>query len=207
MEKKLKVTLLIVGAIATIGIGAGIALFIYNKNHPKPEKEEDVDVDDKGLPMKEITASITQKEYSADRPTLKSDIEKYQTWSNANKGTALKVDGIWGSKSQGAWDSNGKEYLSGLKKTGSIWDSGMKVGQKLWTKQSMVIAYKYPSRSDGNNVGYVERSALPFAVYLSDATAKDWIKAVAYYKTQAGSHKLVKSTVYLNINDISTVAP
>lgn len=207
MDKKVKTILLIVGVVATIGIGAGIALFIYNKNHPKPEKEEDVDVDDKGLPTEVISAPISQKAYSADRPTSKSDIEKYQTWSNANKGTALKVDGIWGSKSQSAWDSNSKDYLGGLKKTGSIWDSGMKSGQKLWAKSSMVIAYKYPSRVDNNNVGYIERSASPFAVYLSDATAKDWIKAVAYYKTKGGSHKLVKSTVYLNINDISTVAP
>ena len=54
-----------------------------------------------------------------DGKSTSGQIKHFQNWSNKIKGTNLKVDGKWGSKTASAWKSNGASYEAAFQAAGS----------------------------------------------------------------------------------------
>lgn len=206
MDKKTRIILLVVGTVATLGIGAGIALYVYNKKHPKEEKEVDVEKDASGEPSLDLT-KIVNVPFSTDIPQGSDEIKKFQSWINTVKKPTplLKEDGIWGSKSQAKWDEFGKDYSKRNRTVGGA-GSGFTYNAPLWVKGEIVNVYSYPLAGTKYLLGSAKRSAKFFARYEADSNTVGWIKVKAMYNKLSGG-KLVAQVVYVQLKDVTTVAP
>lgn len=107
--------IIIWSSIAVIaGIG-GYFLFNYFK-----KKREEGSGSDSGTPTPETptpspVVPISNPDVASDRPTSKEDITAFQQYViNVKKDNTILgksgADGVWGSKSQSAWDKYGSDY-------------------------------------------------------------------------------------------------
>lgn len=206
MNKKMKIALYIVGGLSILGIGAGFGLYLYNRANPKEEKAKEAEKDKDGEPSLDLTP-VTVVPFSTDAPQGSEDIKSFQTWVNTNKKPTplLKVDGIWGSKSQAKWDEFGKPYSTRNRTVGGV-GSGMTYGQSLWSKSEMTNVYSYPLAETKYLLGYAKRSAKYFARYEADSNTAGWIKVKAIYTKLSGGNPVVQ-VVYVQLKDVTTVAP
>jgi hypothetical protein len=206
MEKKTKMLLLVVLGIATLGIGAGTALYFYRRKHPKEAEAVEVEKDSSGEPSLDST-DVKTVEFSTDIPQGSDEIKSFQTWVNTvHKPTPLlKVDGIWGSKSQAKWDEFGKAYGRRNRTIGGA-GSGFTYNAPLYAKENLVNVYSYPSTEAKYLLGYAKKSAKFFARFYADANTVGWIKAKVMYNELSGG-KLVAKIAYVQLKDVTTVAP
>lgn len=206
MEKGTKLILWTVSGIATLGIGAGIALWYYGKKHPKEAEAVDVEKDASGQPSLDAT-EVKVVEFSTDIPQGKDEIKAFQNWVNTiHKPTPLlKEDGIWGAKSQAKWDEFGKAYGKRNRSVGGA-GSGFAYNTPLYAKQDLVNVYSYPSNESKYLLGYTKKSAKFFARFYSDSSVSGWLKVKAMYNELSGG-KLVAKVAYVQLKDVTTIAP
>ncbi len=206
INKKLKIALWILGGTATLGLGVGIGLYIYNRKNPKEKKAVEAETDEKGEPSLDLTPVVSVP-YSTDIPQGSDEIKSFQTWINTVKKPTvlLKVDGIWGTKSQAKWDEFGKDYSKRNRMIGGA-GSGITYGAPLWVKGELVNVYSYPLAETKYLLGYTKRSSKMFARYQADSNTAGWIKVKALYNELSGGKQVVQ-IVYVQTKDVTTVAP
>lgn len=206
MEKSTKIILWTVAGIATLGIGAGIALWYYGKKHPKEADAVEAEKDANGEPSLDATPVKTVS-YSTDVPQGSEAIKSFQIWTNKTKkpNPLLKVDGIWGSKSQAQWDLYSQEYTK-RNRTSNSGGSGLTPNAPLYVKGDIANVYSYPMAGTKYLLGSAKRSAKIFARYNSDSSTVGWIKVKALYNELSGAKPVVQ-IVYVQLKDVTTVAP
>ena len=206
MDKGTKTILFVVLGVATLGIGAGVALWIYGKKHPKEADAVGAEKDASGEPSLDATPVKTVT-YSTDVPQDSASIKSFQTWVNTVKkpNPLLKVDGIWGTKSQAQWDLYSGEYTK-RNRTANSGGSGLIPNAPLYIKGNIANVYSYPEAGTKYLLGSAKRSAKMFARYQSDSSVGGWIKVKALYNKLSGSAPVVQ-IVYVQLKDVTTVAP
>ena len=206
MEKSTKIILWAVAGIATLGIGAGIALWYYGKKHPKEADAVPVEKDVNGEPSLDATPVKTVT-FSTDIPTDSDSIKSFQTWvNNVKKPTPLlKVDGIWGAKSQSQWDLYSKDY-SKRNRTATSGGSGFNFNTPLWVKGNIANVYSYPELSTKYLLGSSKKTANFFARFKDDSSVGGWIKVAAMYNELSGG-RLVAKIAYVQLKDVTNIAP
>lgn len=206
MDKKTKIILWSVAAISTLGIGTGVFLYFKNKKSPKEADEVPVEKDASGEPSLDETV-VKEVSYSTDVPQGAEDIKAFQIWVNtAKKPTPLlKVDGVWGAKSQTQWDLYSKDYGKKSRNVNSA-GSGLSFDAPLYVKGNIANVYSYPSLESKFLLGYAKRNAKMFARYKGDSSVGGWIKVKAMYNELSGG-KLVAKIAYVQLKDVTTVAP
>jgi len=206
MEKKTKIILWSVAAIATLGIGTGVFLYFKNKKSPKEADEVIVEKDASGEPSLDKTV-VKEVSYSTDIPQGTEDIKSFQSWVNTVKKPTplLKVDGVWGAKSQAQWDAYSKDY-SKRNRTINSAGSGFSPDAPLYIKGDIANIYSYPSLESKFLLGYAKKSAKMFARYKGDSSVGGWIKVKAMYNELSGG-KLVVKIAYVQLKDVTPVAP
>jgi hypothetical protein len=206
MEKGTKIILWAVAGIATLGIGAGIALWYYGKKHPKEADAVEAEKDTNGEPSLDATP-VKKVAFSTDVPQDSDSIKSFQTWVNLNKkpNPLLKVDGIWGAKSQAQWDLHSKDYNK-INRTSNSGISGLNPNTPLYVKGDIANVYSYPLAGTKYLLGSAKRSAKMFARYDSDSNTGGWIKVKALYNQLSGSKPVVQ-IVYVQLKDVTSIAP
>lgn len=206
MDKKTKIILWSVAVIATLGIGTGVFLYFKNKKSPKEAEEVPVEKDASGEPSLDETV-VKEVSYSTDIPQGSEAIKSFQLWiNNVKKPTPLlKVDGIWGAKSQAQWDAYSKDYGKKNRNVNSA-GSGFSFDAPLYVKGNIANIYSYPSLESKFLLGYAKKSAKMFARYKGDSSVGGWIKVKAMYSELSGG-KLVAKIAYVQLKDVTTVAP
>lgn len=206
MDKKTKIILWSVAVIATLGIGTGVFLYFKNKKSPKEADEVPVEKDASGEPSLDETV-VKEVSYSTDIPQGLDDIKAFQIWVNTVKKPTplLKVDGVWGAKSQTQWDLYSKDYSKKNRNVNSA-GSGFTFDAPLYVKGNIANVYSYPSLESKFLLGYAKKSAKMFARYKGDSSVGGWIKAKAMYNELSGG-KLVAKIAYVQLKDVTTVAP
>lgn len=206
MGKSTKIILWTVAGIATLGIGAGIALWYYGKKHPKEADAVPVENDSNGVPSLDATP-IKSVTFSTDIPKGSDNIKAFQTWVNTVKkpNPLLKVDGIWGAKSQAQWDLYSKDYAK-KNRTVNSGGSGFSVNTPLWVKGNIANIYSYPELGTKYLLGSAKKDAKFFARYKDDSSVGGWIKVAAMYNELSGG-KLVAKIAYVQLKDVTNVAP
>jgi hypothetical protein len=206
MTKSTKIILWTVAGIATLGIGAGIALWYYGKKHPKEADAVPAEKDASGEPSLDATP-VKKVTFSTDIPQGSDDIKAFQTWVNNYKkpNPLLKVDGIWGAKSQAQWDLYSKDYAK-RNRTVAGGGSGIAANTPLYVKGDIANVYSYPMAGTKYLLGSAKRSAKMFARFDSDSSVAGWIKVKALYNELSGAKPVVQ-IVYVQLKDVTTVAP
>jgi len=110
MEKNTKI---IIGVISTLAVG-GVAYWLITKN--KKKKEQELLGGDEDTTVIEETSTTTQPKQTSSSTSSSSsskpeNVLEFQKYAN-QKGHKPKLveDGIWGSKSSGAWKLWGTDY-------------------------------------------------------------------------------------------------
>lgn len=206
MDKGTKTILFVVLGIATLGIGAGVALWFYGKKHPKEADAVPVETDSSGEPSLDATP-IKTVTYSTDVPQGSDDIKAFQTWINTVKKPTplLKVDGIWGAKSQAQWDMYSKDYAK-KNRTINSGGSGFSPNTPLWVKGSIATVYSYPELGTKYLLGSAKKTAKFFARFIEDSSVGGWIKVKVLYNELSGGKPVVK-IAYVQLKDVTNIAP
>jgi hypothetical protein len=104
------------GGVALLGLGVG-SYFFFSKNGNKDKNKKNED-DKKPATNTVVQEKVVYRDRPASTTTTtttstgnpfqnKADLEKFQQWVKDNKSWEYnigKVDGLWGSKSRGAWE-------------------------------------------------------------------------------------------------------
>lgn len=206
LDKGTKTILWIIGTVATLGIVAGASLYYYRRKNPKEAEAVEVEKDASGQPSLDST-DVKIVEFSTDIPQGKDEIKAFQTWVNTIKKPTplLKVDGVWGVKSQAKWDEFGKAYGKRNRTIGGA-GSGFTYNAPLYAKENLVNVYSYPSTEAKYLLGYAKKSAKFFARFYTDSSVGGWIKVKVMYNELSGG-KLVAKVAYVQTKDVTTVAP
>lgn len=206
MEKGTKIILWTVAGVATLGIGAGFALWYYGKQHPKESDAVIAEKDANGQSSLDSTP-IKTVTYSTDIPQGSDDIKAFQTWVNSYKKPTplLKVDGIWGAKSQAKWDLYSKDYAKRNRTTSGA-GSGIAPNTALYVTGNIANVYSYPSLETKYLLGSAKKTAQFFGRFASDSSVSGWVKGKFMYTPLSGGEPMVK-IAYVQLKDVTTVAP
>ncbi len=173
-------TLLWVGIGSAILIGGGLAWYFSNRKKQTAKMAEDYKAQtstDTETDTSTSTSTSTSSS-SSSKPSGfgRTETLAFQKYANSKGYTPrLAEDGIWGSKTQAAWNKLGEEYRKGAKTSQA---TETKKSNLIYLKGDGTSIYKFPEFKGEFILGRIDKSFFldkPFGKAISDL-GNGWIK-------------------------------